>query len=283
MIAKKSFKRLVKQCIAEVLTEPSVSKSNVLQTFESIVKECVIDVLKEDLGSNRYDIVNKFKEDIYNRLEQNGFKRSGNTPRDVMEYYKYNFATVQVYIDIYENNVHIERYYDSEMLSHNNFNKDLKLPNSYSPQLVENVVALAMKLKSGLDRNEPIYGGIDDLPEGFDPQSHGPNEPTDNPYPAWNSMMRKLEETEFESPIPNKNFSADWKTKGKKVKVQFFDSSTGKNEIKIGTIQYPQKDQVSVKLDNFKTITVPWQYVSPVLDPKFGVNENEFDGKMVTT
>lgn len=38
------------------------------------------------------------------------------------------------------------------------------------------------------------------LLEGFDPQSQGPNmvDPTGdtNPYPAWNSKMRKLEEDE---------------------------------------------------------------------------------------
>jgi hypothetical protein len=32
--------------------------------------------------------------------------------------------------------------------------------------------------------------------EGFDPQSQGPNMPTENPYPQWNSQMRQLEETD---------------------------------------------------------------------------------------
>lgn len=33
------------------------------------------------------------------------------------------------------------------------------------------------------------------LNEGFDPLSQGPNEVSDNPYPAWNEMMRRLEES----------------------------------------------------------------------------------------
>jgi hypothetical protein len=32
--------------------------------------------------------------------------------------------------------------------------------------------------------------------EGFDPQSQGPNVPTENPYPQWNSAMRQLESDE---------------------------------------------------------------------------------------
>lgn len=34
----------------------------------------------------------------------------------------------------------------------------------------------------------------ENLSEGFDPTSQGPNPVQDNPYPAWNSEMRKLEE-----------------------------------------------------------------------------------------
>ena len=35
-----------------------------------------------------------------------------------------------------------------------------------------------------------------EMKEGFDPLSQGPNVPEENPYPAWNSQMRALEETE---------------------------------------------------------------------------------------
>ena len=35
----------------------------------------------------------------------------------------------------------------------------------------------------------------EELTEGFDPQSNaGPNIPSDNPYPQWNSQMRQLEQ-----------------------------------------------------------------------------------------
>jgi hypothetical protein len=48
-----------------------------------------------------------------------------------------------------------------------------------------------------IDGDESIVGGIDDMDEGFDPQSSaGPNGPdfTGNPYKKWNADMRKLEE-----------------------------------------------------------------------------------------
>jgi hypothetical protein len=37
---------------------------------------------------------------------------------------------------------------------------------------------------------------MENLTEGFDPQSQGPNIPEENPYPQWNSQMRTLEEEE---------------------------------------------------------------------------------------
>jgi hypothetical protein len=36
----------------------------------------------------------------------------------------------------------------------------------------------------------------ENLSEGFDPTSQGPNPAQENPYPAWNAQMRKLEETD---------------------------------------------------------------------------------------
>ncbi len=36
----------------------------------------------------------------------------------------------------------------------------------------------------------------ENLSEGFDPTSQGPNPVQDNPYPEWNAQMRKLEETD---------------------------------------------------------------------------------------
>ena len=37
---------------------------------------------------------------------------------------------------------------------------------------------------------------MENLDEGFDPLSQGPNIPEENPYPQWNAQMRALEETE---------------------------------------------------------------------------------------
>lgn len=42
----------------------------------------------------------------------------------------------------------------------------------------------------------------ENLMEGFDPLSQGPNIPQENPYPAWNNAMRKLEEEEGQNSQP---------------------------------------------------------------------------------
>ncbi len=46
--------------------------------------------------------------------------------------------------------------------------------------------------------------------EGFDPTSQGPNPVQENPYPAWNAQMRKLEETdELDERDPHGNYAKD--------------------------------------------------------------------------
>ena len=42
----------------------------------------------------------------------------------------------------------------------------------------------------------------ENLIEGFDPLSQGPNEVETNPYERWNSEMRKLEETDEDESSP---------------------------------------------------------------------------------
>lgn len=56
--------------------------------------------------------------------------------------------------------------------------------------------------------------------------------------------------------------------KGDAVRVKFFNSLEGKNDEQEGIIVTPQNTQVSVRLKNFETIIVPWEYVTPDLkDP----------------
>ena len=141
------------------------------------------------------------------------------------------------------------------------------------------------------------------LAEGFDPTSQGPNMPQENPYPEMNAKMARLEEeqpkddswaryekgynagkahkrsgvkpegkmdsvakvgyhdaiTGKDSATPEtvrktvKEYSTveKWKSKGQPVVVVFFDSSQGKNVIAKGTISEPQNTQVIVKLDKY--------------------------------
>lgn len=60
----------------------------------------------------------------------------------------------------------------------------------------------------------------------------------------------------------------NWRSKGQPVVVMFFDSSKGKNVIKLGTISEPQNTQVTVKLDYpvglKSSVVVPWKYVKPI-------------------
>ena len=56
--------------------------------------------------------------------------------------------------------------------------------------------------------------------------------------------------------------------KGDAVRVKFFNSLTEKNDEQEGIIVEPQNTQVHVRLKNWKTIIVPWEYVTPdIKDP----------------
>ena len=69
------------------------------------------------------------------------------------------------------------------------------------------------------------------------------------------------------SPV-NEISSHTWMSKGQKVRVVFFNSATGKNEMQTGVISEPQQSQVIVRLDKtYKSIVLPWKYVAPVKEP----------------
>jgi len=141
------------------------------------------------------------KNEIYALLDKAGFKREGSSPREYMEYYLNGFATAfcMVRLDANENEVLIQRYYDSERMDNmtgRHVEKSIPLPETYSEEFVKQIVKECLKLQRSIRGDESIFGGIDDIPEGFDPQGQGPNgiDMTGNPYEKWNSDMRKLEE-----------------------------------------------------------------------------------------
>lgn len=151
MQSKFAFKNLVKQCIAEVITEkspqdPSCEKCGAkwsmghkcFSEFGKLVKECVIEVLKENLTNN---IWNEKKLSVGSKI------------KDIYG----NYGTVK---SNYVDGEHLTIHWDNGKISdvHYSWIKPMEME------------------------------------EGFDPLSQGPNEPQENPYPAWNAKMRKLEE-----------------------------------------------------------------------------------------
>jgi len=168
----------------------------------NLIKECVLEVLQENLSETSTPHPHaKTKADVYALLEKAGFRKEGQTPRDYMEYYLSGFATVfcMVRLDANENEVLIQRYYDSERMdtmTGNHIEKSMPLPEAYSPEFVKEVVKECLRLQRSVRGDESIFGGMDDVGEGFDPQSQGPNpvDDTGNPYAKWNSDMQKMEE-----------------------------------------------------------------------------------------
>ena len=174
--------------------------------YRNLIRECVREVLKENLSETTTSHPHqKTKKDIYALLAKAGFRPEGSQPREYMEYYLNGFATVfcMVRLDPNENEVMIQRYYDSERLDSMkgyHIEKSIPLPEAYTEEFVKEVVKECLRLQRSIRGDESIYGGMDDVGGGFDPQSQGPN-PTDatgNPYAKWNSDMRKMEENEFD-------------------------------------------------------------------------------------
>lgn len=161
--------------------------------LKKLIKECVAEVLKERLG-NEVPPAQDIANDLYTKLGNLGFRMQGDGARTNMEYYISGFATVNCHVDVEENTVRVERYYDNEHLAERNISKTIPLPSAYSPDVVDKLVSICQKMKENIRRDEPIFGGMDELPEGFDPQSQGPNPIHDNPYPQWNAAMRQMEE-----------------------------------------------------------------------------------------
>lgn len=126
--------------------------------------------VKEDsTNRNAQTPVEKTKKDVYVKLSQLDFRPNGTTPRDYMEYYYYyNFATIQCIINDQINEVELYLFYDNETMAENNKSKKFKLPVEYSPELVTQIVNVCRKWKDSISKDEPVYGGMDDLPEGFD-------------------------------------------------------------------------------------------------------------------
>lgn len=207
--------------------EPVVNRHFGPNAVKEMIKECVIDVLKEDVGTEQHgryaqqaggmnispsinedsdatDVAVKIKRNIYPQLEVMGFKNLGDkfSDGDYMELYLSGFVTIVVMVDVAHATVNLERYYDNERLDNQyKLDKHIPIPVPYSDEFVVSILKAASRLKKAAYGDESLMGGMeDDIPmEGFDPQSNaGPNPggTHDNPYPAWNAEMQRMEESD---------------------------------------------------------------------------------------
>lgn len=162
--------------------------------IRKLIKECVLEELHETL-SQTPSIELQYKQYIFPKLDDLKFIPGGSGPSEYREYYAYSFATVQCIIE--NGVVEIHRFFDNEALSDNNIVKKFKLPLPFSSEFADKIVDACYRMQQSIIRSSSLYG----FDEGFDPQSQaGPNSPVDpncpqdNPYPALNSKMRRMEE-----------------------------------------------------------------------------------------
>lgn len=167
--------------------------------LNDLLKECIVEVLKEDLteafdptsqgpnipGENPYpewnekmrrleedgdheSTIRRVKKEVYDALAAAGFERKGDEPRDYMEFYRYNFMTVQIGISFDTRDAIVERYYDSEMVDNipgHHVNQRVPIPEQYNPEFVRKLIRYTIALKKSGERDESIFAGIDDLAE----------------------------------------------------------------------------------------------------------------------
>ena len=133
----------------------------------SQLRKLVRMVIKESLILERIqDPSKQTQTDIYSKLGKLGFHENGNEPRIYMEYYRYNFATIQCSVNVPEKNVRLETYYDSERINDEKAKTYIfPVPETYSQDFADKVVLACSRLKKSIDGDEPVFGGIDDINE----------------------------------------------------------------------------------------------------------------------
>lgn len=138
-----------------------------VKKLKNLVKECVTEVLFENLSISTGK---RLIQEVYPALEKIRFVKTGREPREYMEYYLSGFATVYCGIFLQENVIQIQRYYDSErldMMKGYHIEKQIPIPAEYSPEFSSKIIQYCKQLKDSVSRDETIFGGMDDIDEGF--------------------------------------------------------------------------------------------------------------------
>jgi hypothetical protein len=109
-----------------------------------------------------------FKKSLFEELSKHEFQPKGNTPNDYMEYYVWNFATVQVEVSVLDKTVRVEKYYDNEMFAERNMAKTWPIPQpAIAKDFIAIIVKLCEKLKTSAKKDDSLFGG--DLDEAAGP------------------------------------------------------------------------------------------------------------------
>lgn len=110
----------------------------------------------------------KFKDELYAALAQLKFRQLGNEPRTYMELYLHAFATVFCMVDLGDNVLLIQRFYDSERLDSMpgyHIEKKVPLPDNLDSNFITKVVKVCEKLVESIRSGETLLGDVDALQE----------------------------------------------------------------------------------------------------------------------
>ena len=153
--------------LEEIITEKKFMKKSQLKTLiKEIIKQSL--ALKKNVSEGYPPSTDhmRIKKEIYTLLTKSGFRSEGTQPKNYVEYYLNGFATVFCSIDLDNDRVLIQRYYDSERLDTmkgNHVELSIPLPEIYSADFVQGVVAKCLKLQKSIRGDESIFGGMDDV------------------------------------------------------------------------------------------------------------------------
>jgi hypothetical protein len=122
--------------------------------LKSLIKECINSVLAEDFDTKK--IITRWRTWLSDTFDDR-FKIYDDPNILKAEYYKYAFATLNVWVNTVKDEIDIEVYYDSERLDNMyGYRKKYKL--SEEDTAIKDIVNKFKKING----DESLFGGMDD-------------------------------------------------------------------------------------------------------------------------
>jgi hypothetical protein len=172
MLSKHAFKNLVKRCIAEAIVE-----GDTVSPFSVYVKTGPL--------AGKYVVASKKKDGIYYR-----FNMDTGTDEPIGDERSVSISGPPPKIDFHQQMKDLGA--SNKMMDKMGLGGiDEKIHSASFKSLVKECILEVLK---------------ENLSEGFDPTSMGPNPVEENPYPAWNARMRNLEEEETDEANVDEKF-----------------------------------------------------------------------------